>query len=494
MSSVRDWFLRIAFVALVFCALIGSSLAQTIGLNFDGINRFEGAQLTGNNGYAPPDNGGAVGQDRVVQLINGAFAVYDKSSGARLQAISGRQFWLNAGVDPGTAISNLGAFNQRILYDPTTNRWIAAGLTGDSIDNRVMLARSETSDPMGAWKAVNFVGNVGGGGRFVDYTGLGMDSNGIYITTNNYSSISGGSESVSVFSVPKSDLMAPVPTLSNMSRFDEAGSGPVFIGSTLQPIVNYTGVGNAPILATTILNSEPNLYRTDLSNTTGPGATLSSEATLIDVGEYALPPRAAQPDGTRVIGLQDHRFKSHVVQVGDTIYAAHDVMIDGNAGIRWYKIDETTNEVLQSGVLSDPDFDYFQASIAANEKGDVMIGFNRSGFGIDGQISIFAAWGTTLGDITTFGDPFSILAGNVDNYHYINNRWGDYTTTVVDPFDPNTFWTFQEYPLAANAWATRITQITVPEPATWALAACGAASLMTVAIRRRRRLSLRAAC
>jgi hypothetical protein len=169
-------------------------------------------------------------------------------------------------------------------------------------------------------------------------------------------------------------------------------------------------------------------------------------------------------------------------------------MIDGNAGIRWYKIDETTNEVLQSGVLSDPDFDYYQASIAANEKGDVMIGFNRSGFGIDGQISIFAAWGTTLGDITTFGDPFSILAGNVDNYHYINNRWGDYTTTVVDPFDPNTFWTFQEYPLAANAWATRITQITVPEPATWALAACGAASLMTVAIRRRRRLSLRAAC
>jgi hypothetical protein len=488
MSLVRRALVRSAFVASVWFVLFAPALAQTIGLNFTGITRFEGAQLAGNNGYSPPDNAGAVGQDRIVQLINGAFAVYDKSNGDRLQAISGRQFWLNAGVDPGTAISNLGAFNQRILYDPTTDRWIAAALTGDSVDNRVLLARSETSDPMGGWKAVDFLGNVGGGGRFVDYTGLGMDANGVYIATNNYSSISGGFESVSVFSVPKADLLASTPTLGNLSRFDEAGSGSVFLGSTLQPIVNFGPVGNhAPILATTVLNSEPNLYRTDLSNTSGAGATLSSEATLIDVGDYALPPRAAQPDGTRVIGLQDHRFKGQVVQVGDTIFAAQDVMVDGNAGIRWYKIDEPTNEVLQSGILSDPNFDYYQASIAANANGDLMIGFNRSGFGPDGQISIFGAWGTTLGDMTTFGDPFAILAGTVDNYHYLNNRWGDYTTTVVDPFDQNVFWTFQEFPLAANAWATRITQITVPEPASWVLAACGIVIFGAVAIRRQRR-------
>jgi hypothetical protein len=203
------------------------------------------------------------------------------------------------------------------------------------------------------------------------------------------------------------------------------------------------------------------------------------------VNEYALPPNAAQPDGTRVIGLQDHRFKSNVVQIGDTIFAVHDVLVDGHAGITWYKISESSNQVIQSGTLSDPNYDYYQASIAANANGDVMLGFNRSGLGPDGQISIFGAWGTTLGDTTTFGDPFSILSGAVNDYHYINNRWGDYTTTLVDPFNPNVFWTFQEYALAGNAWATRITQITVPEPATWALGMCGIVSLVIVAYRAR---------
>jgi hypothetical protein len=476
--------LRSALVAAFLCVPVAPALAQTIGLNFTGITKADGALLNNNNGYAPPDNAGAVGQNQIVQLINGAFAVYDKSTGNQLEAISGRQFWLDAGVDPGTAISNLGAFNQRILYDPATNRWVAAALTGESTNNRVLLARSETSDPMGGWKAVSFLGNNGGDGKFVDYTGLGMDANGVYITTNNYFDNASGLASTSVFSVPKSDLLAGTPTLANMTRFDGVNGGSVFLGATLQPITNYGPVGNhAPILATTILNSDTYLYRTDLSNTASAGATLSSDATPIEVNEYALPPSAAQPDGTRVIGLQDHRFKSNVVQVGDTIFAAHDVMVDGHAGITWYKINETTNQVIQSGTLSDPNYDYYQASIAANANGDVMLGFNRSGLGSDGQISIFGAWGTTLGDTTTFGNPFSILNGTVNDYHYINNRWGDYTTTLVDPFNPNVFWTFQEYALAGNAWATRITQITVPEPATWVLGVCGVVTLVIVAYR-----------
>lgn len=484
---------RAGIVAILLLVAAHSlALGQSIGLNFDGINRFEGALLSGNNGYAPPDNAGAVGQSHIAQLINGAFAVYDKSNGDPLYATSGRQFWIDAGVDPGTGISGLGAFNQRILFDPNENRWIAAALTADSVDNRVLLARSETADPLGPWQAVSFLGNAGGTGRFVDYTALGIDANGVYVTTNNFTSITGSLDSVSVFSVPKADLLAPAPTLANMTRFDDLNSGAQpLIGWTLQPIVNHGAVSNhAPLLATDLVFTDTNLYRSDLMNTASAGATMTIESTPIIVDQFTLPPLAAQPDGTRSIHLLDTRFKSHVVQVGDTIYGVHDVRVDGNAAVRWYKIDETTSEVIQSGTISDPSYDFYQASIAANPNGDVVIGFNRSGFGPDGQISIFAALGSTLGDLTTFGDPFVLLAGTVDNYHYLNSRWGDYTTTVVDPFNSNVFWTFQEYPLANNAWATRITQILVPEPTSYLLASAAAVAFMVVAQRARRRRAI----
>ena len=116
----------------------------------------------------------------------------------------------------------------------------------------------------------------------------------------------------------------------------------------------------------------------------------------------------------------------------------------------------------------------------------IVISFNRSGFGPDGNISIFAAVGKTVGGVTTFGSPILLKASTVGNYHNTSNRWGDYTTTIVDPSDPNVFWTFQEYALASNAWATQVTQILVPEPDSRVLAALALLVLCYVARQRRR--------
>src|SRR5690606_32979704 len=112
-----------------------------------------------------------------------------------------------------------------------------------------------------------------------------------------------------------------------------------FVGWTLQPVVDFgPAKDHAPIFATGLTFSDNYLYRTDLTNTAGPGAQLTPEATLIEVDSYEFPPNAAQPDGTRTIGLIDHRIKSHVLQVGDMIYAVQDIEVGANAGIRWYKI------------------------------------------------------------------------------------------------------------------------------------------------------------
>lgn len=481
---------RRVFVLLVLS--VGLAAAQvpvrgaSIGLNFTGVEWSEGFTLNG-GGYAPPDNGGSVGPANVVQLINGAFAAYDKATGAQQQLISGRQFWTSAGYTPGSGpgTTNLGVFNQRILYDPSSSRWFAVGLTGESIDNHVLVARSDTSNPLGTWQSVNFLGNNGGDGKFVDFTGMGLDSDGVYISTINFTSNlpGGGQDSVSIFSLPKADLLAGTPSAGNLSRFDVLDPGEY--GISIQPIVNFgASSGVAPLLGTSVAGTDTNLYRASLTGTNAAGATLSP-GTLFTVGAYSNPPLAAQPDGTRQIQTLGQRITAHAPQIGNVIYAVQSTKVGSNAAIHWMKLNEQTNEVMQEGILSDPNFDYFQPSIAANADGDVVISFNRSGFGAGGNLSIFAVVGDTAGDVTTFGAPFLLKASTVNNYHYLNNRWGDWTTTAVDPSNPNVFWTFQEYAVGSNAWGTQITQIIVPEPSSMVLAAA-LFGVLTLAARRKR--------
>ncbi len=477
-------------VLIVFCLALGraSIVAQaaSIGVNFTGVTVADGIKLNNNNGYAPPDNVGGVGPESIVQLINGAFAVYDKS-GIQQELISARQFWTEAGIDPGPGIVNLGTFNQRIIYDAPSGHWIAAGLSGEPTNNYVMLARSENSDPLSQWTAVRFLGNAGGDGKFVDYTRLGVDANGVYISTNNYTSNlpGGGLDGVSVFSLPKADLLAATPIVSNLSRFDAIDAGEY--GLSIQPIVNFgPSTGHAPILGTSAALGDNVLLRADLTGTGAAGATISP-GTMINVAPYIAPPLAAQPDLTRQIQTIDDRISAHAYQIGNIIYAALATKVGLNSGIKWMKIDETTNQVIQEGILSDPNFDYFQPSISANADGDIVISFNRSGFGAGGNLSIFASVGKMMGNLTTFAAPFLLKASTVNNYHYVNNRWGDYTTTVIDPLNPSVFWTFHEYALNNNAWATQITQVIVPEPEGIMLGAMAMLAVSLVAWRRRRR-------
>ena len=476
--------LACAFLCLSLLAPEQSSAQTgTIGLNFTGVQLSDGITLNGTS-YAPPDNAGGVGPNNIVQLINGAYAVYDKTTGTQQELISARQFWSTAGFDPGSGISGLGAFNERILYDPTVDRWIAAGLTGDSTNNSVMIARSDSANPLGSWKAVGFLGNVGGDGKFVDYTMMGVDANGVYVSTNNFTSITGQYTDSSIFSLPKSDLLAPVPTIANLSRFD---SVPFAMGASIQPITDFGAAkDHAPLLATSFSGISTILDRTNILGTATAGATLSA-TTPITVAQYRNPPLAAQPDGTRVISTIDDRLSANVYQVGHTLYAVHDTKVSGNSAITWLKIDEQTNQVLQEGVLSNPSFDYFQPSVAANAKGDIVISFTRSGFGAGGNLSDFAVVGQTLAGVTSFGTPFLLKASPVGNYHPINNRWGDYTTTVLDPNDPNIFWTFQEFASDSSSWATQITQVIVPEPCSVLIAAMALAALLATAWRRKRR-------
>src|SRR5262249_26234509 len=87
--------------------------------------------------------------------------------------------------------------------------------TGQSSNNNILIARSNTSDPTQGFMAVSFTTT---NGQFADYPTLGLDANGIYIGTNNFNSSGTSLLSVGMYSVPKTDLTANTPTLTHLTN------------------------------------------------------------------------------------------------------------------------------------------------------------------------------------------------------------------------------------------------------------------------------------
>jgi hypothetical protein len=156
----------------------------------------------------------------------------------------------------------------------------------------------------------------------------------------------------------------------------------------------------------------------------------------------------------------------------------------GHDAVRWFQIDVATDAVLQAGVIEDPDLDLIYPSIAVNEFDEVVIGMTGSSEMT--FASAYAVAGYTTDGATTFGD-LVLLAAGVGSFdvHFPDVApdapvyWGQLSATVVDPSDPHSFWTFQEYTIGTDLWGTRIVQLYfVPEPDTELLASVAAASLV----------------
>jgi hypothetical protein len=434
-----------------------------------------------NSSGTPADPDGAVGPRHFVEFINGSFAVYNKTNGQSVKRISDLKFWSNAGVQ---LANSDGVADPRIIYDSTSQRWFAsmvdfdAGAASDPTleANDFLLAVSATSDPTGAWHGFLFQADPDNG-YFADFPTLGVDSNAVYLSGDMYQ----GEDNplgAALVSFPKADLLAASPTIANRTWFgvmsyDERGQ-------VLQPAICLDGSTSGKILATSDygLDSSPhsNLVSFAVLNAASPAASLTASA-FIPTASWEVPdspylPAPAfaliQPDGTDTLQGNDARLSARVYAVGGVLYAIHNTQLNTHVAIRWYRVRAADNALLESGTISDPDQDLFYPSIAANAVGTVVIAFNACGGST--FITCYAVAGQTINGVTTFGSRILLQASDV-SYHDLyeeigfsdTSRWGDYTTTAVDPSDPNRFWTIGMYASDSDVWSTQITElITTP--------------------------------
>ena len=486
--------------------------AGSVRVSFEGISQYDAAGFARN--FIPPDTMGAVGKTQFLSVLNGGVGVFDKATGASLAKISDVAFWAKAGL-----IGTSG--DPRVMYNAQANRWVVVAFGSNPKD--LQIAVSDTHDALGGWKAVTFEGF--GSGFFspvADYPTLALDANAVYIGTNNFGATSvGGVQSyrgTTLNVIPLDSLFGGTdPTLDGLKQFSTpyAGSGSDLTrGFAIQGVNSSEASSTGNILAVSLTDFE--LVRYDVLNAGTAGATLTPSVTL--GSPYKINGPGRQPSGLRNIDTIDDRVGSSVWEQNGRIYAVHTVTPTGGdeTRVRIYVIDSATNMVLDEYEIGSPGYDYYMGSIAVNEAGYVVVGYNRSGFGPDGKVSFMTRAFETLPDGTLAPVGLELLLKESLTDRYLNGnteasgvpvnrqRWGDYSAVTVDPENSSIFWLIGQFAREANTpenghpggtgfsrWGTWIAavdlgrMVTVPEPGSLAIMLIGL-TLLGASVRRRR--------
>jgi hypothetical protein len=468
--------------------VLSTQVATPIGVNFTGLTMadtiaevdivpdtapYQEIKALAQRGLSPPDTIGAVGPHHIVTLINGAYAVYDKTGG-RLDSGALSTFWSDAGI--ANVQQQPVVYDPVVQYDVLSQRWFALAEDNSfgnaTSPNRILLAISHSSDPTAGWKGYTWASNSPNTDSddqlWADQATLGFNRDGVIIAANMFQLGRNDfpPDCMSIFALPKEDLLRGVPneqlTVTRFDRLDREVTG-YFV----QPAIDLDDTSGRAILLADLANvGLPGRFKLSLLTGDIRSPQLDTSVAPIDLRPYGTPPAARQPDGAGDIDTGDSQFMlapSLIVRHG-SLWGVESVESNDRVALRWFEIDTRTGTLRQEGLMGYPYLDFYYGSIAVNEFGDVVLGFNGSGTGE--FIGSYAAIGRPRGGMTAFGIPFLLKEG-VDTYEYKlsptmrRNRWGDYSGTVVDPEDPRSFWTFQEFVLDRDRWGTQISQIRV---------------------------------
>ena len=430
------------------------------GTSFEGLGQ---GQYGFNILYAPPDTNGTVGATQYVQWVNTAFAIFDKTTGAKIAGPTlGNTLW--AGFGGGCAINNDG--DPVVLYDKAAQRWVFSQFSVSTTPFLQCVAVSTTSDATGTYNRYSFRYN-----NFDDYPKMGVWPDAYYETFNMFNGNNFVGSDACAYD--RSAMLAGTAATQICFQQGPAVGGLLpsdLDGATAPPAgsPNYLllfGTNNLSLYKFHVDFATP-------TNSTFTGPTVLSVAAfnpLCGGGTCVAQPGTTQKLDSLADRLM-YRLAYRNFGTHESLVVNHSVAVSSGGGVRWYEIQNPggTPTVAQQGTFA-PDSSFrWMGSIAMDQFGDIALGYS-----VSDKTSVHPSVAYT-GRVPT--DPAGTMEGEVSVVTGAGSqtgsltRWGDYSAMQVDPVDDCTFWYTQEYMKTTGSfnWNTRIANFKFP--------ACGGSS------------------
>ncbi len=433
---------------------------------------FKGPSNTYN--IAPPDPNGDVGTDHVVMMSNLSLAVYSKTGALLYGPVANNTIW--AGFGGACETSNDG--DPIVLYDQLADRWLITQFTSGGPTYYECVALSTTGDPTGSY----YRWAVNTGSNFPDYPKFGVWSDGYYFSTREFSGV--GFDGIGAYAMNKSQMLAgnASPTIISFlvtpgSEPWKAGDGllPADLdGDTLPPAGNpHYFVGSMDNGSWTGAPSDGlNLWHFTPDWSTPVNSTFVLDATLpiatfdtifpCGSGRECIPQKGTSNNVDILSYRQRPMFRLAYRNFGthESLVTNQSVNVNnGTAGIRWWEIRDPngTPAVYQEGTYAPGVSDgvhRWMGSIAMDSLGNMALGFSASSASIYPSIWYTGRLASDSLGIMPQGEGVIV---NGTGAQTSSQRWGDYTSMVVDPVDDCTFWyTNQWLPANGLNWELRI--------------------------------------
>jgi hypothetical protein len=440
-------------------------------VGFDGMGAGTNESVFGFD-VTPPDQGLGVGTSSagtaIVESLNLTIQAFTPS-GAPLTVPIGANAFMGLGPCTGTGFPTNCPSDPRVYWDPQTKHWFLTDFTFTvSPPAEQLIAVSQTTNALGNYTifsipTVNSIIAPSDCPCFGDFDMIGADNSGFYITTNEFSNVSGAFHGTNLYAISKTLLIAAarggavppifqytVPTTSDPFGAYHLAPSSVTQGSAA-PNDEYFVESDANTLSNSALEVWALTGTRSLNSSIPPPLVNASVATE----GYSVPPNATQKSGPIPLGntvgalvpspLQtDFNAVQQVTYAGGRIYAQLDTGVNAGggatkAGAAWFALrpkpgtsslsvsNNGNGYVAVNGHILYP-------SIGVNANGNGYMGFAISG-GSNFPTAAYIKFHNTAGAV---GPIFTAKAGTVplDDFSCYPGagfgpacRYGDYSMT-----------------------------------------------------------------
>ncbi len=437
--------------------------------SFDGCTAADNRTLYGST-FAPPDPNLCVGPNHIVQMVNSAHKVFDKS-GNLLSGPLKFSSIASTSNDDGDPI---------VLYDQLADRWLLLQFNLPSGNESIIFCISQTSDPTGAYYVYEFP-TVG---VFPDYPHVGIWNNSYVVTTHEFNLAGTAYLGQGFYAVDRAKMVNGEPT-ATLIRFQESNEGgylPVSMEGFKTPEIDsppmfvsfnadeFGGTDELWIRSMNIDFVNPSIStlsnRSNLPVGAFDGRSPSSRSAVEQLnsadGLDAIADRMMSRAIYRRFDSYESMVMTHAVNVSGQNPTSSDTY---QAAMRWYELVRTSptnpwqvnqNSTYSPGTISGTSGENrWMGSVDLDQKGNIALAYSKSSSSSFPSINYAER---------KKSDPLNVLSAEQvfvnggGSQTGTSNRWGDYTSLAIDPSDEETLWYTNEYydNTSSFNWKTKI--------------------------------------